>query len=202
MNYSELLTTVQVFLNRTEADPFVPQFITLAEGEMNRRLDVREMTGVTSISISGESADVPCDFAGVKAFRLSNTSPVRKLEYVRPDAFDAFQDQAATGNGPQWYTIAGGSFLFWPVVSSTTLAKLRYRTKIAGLSAANPTNWLAEAHPDIYLYGALKHAGLFLGEERLPLWSRAFDEALDRANHDSITQNAGSTLQPQVDIYA
>lgn len=201
MIYSEVVTAVEAFLNRTEADAFVPSFIALAEAEMNRRLDVREMTAYTVVSIAAEAVQVPCDFAGVKSFRL-NSSPVKKLEYVRPDAFDSYQDQATTGLGPQFYTIVGDQFLFWPVVTTAQQAKLRYRSRLNALSTANFTNWASENHPDLYVYGALKHAGLFLADPRAGAWASVFDEAIERLNQDSITQNAGSTLQPQVEIYA
>lgn len=201
MIYSEVVSTVEAFLNKTEADSFIPSFIAMAEAEINRRLDVREMTSYTVVTISAEAVQVPCDFAGVKSFRL-NSSPVKKLEYVRPDAFDSYQDQATTGAGPQFYTIVGDKFLFWPVVTTAQQARLRYRSKLNALSAANFTNWLSESHPDIYVYGALKHAGLFLADERTQGWANAFDGALAQAEQDSITQNAGSTLQPQVGIYA
>lgn len=198
MIYSQVVEGVKNWLNKPEADPNIPNFIALAESEINRRLDVREMTSYTVVSITqAGQTSVPCDFAGVKSFHL-NTSPVRKLEYVRPDAFDSYYDAAVTGtNGPYYYTVVGEQFLFAPAPGTATQARLRYRTRLCGLSTANFSNWVSEHYPDLYIYGALKHAALFLGDERLSIWAQAFDNALDETNRDSLTQNAGSTMQMQ-----
>lgn len=201
MIYSQIVDAVKAFLNRPEADPFVPRFIEMAESEISRRLDVREMTQYTVVSIASGQTSVPCDFAGVKAFHI-NSSPVRKLEYVRPDAFDSYYDAAVTGGDPCYYTVVGDRFLFAPAGGGTWQAQLRYRTRICGLSAANFTNFVSEHYPDLYIYGTLKHAAQFLADQRLPQWALAFDNALEETNHDSLTQNAGSTMQMQAQVYA
>lgn len=197
MIYSQLVATVGGALGRSDADDFIPRFIEMAEGEINRRLDVREMTEYTTLTISSESTSVPCDFAGVKAFRLV-TTPVRKLEYVRPDAFDAYWDSATTGSGtPTCYTVVGEQFLFWPVPDSAQTARLRYRKRLDALTTANFSNFVSEHYPDLYVYGVLKHAGLFLGEAQTATWAAQFERALDETQADSLTQNAGSTMQMQ-----
>jgi hypothetical protein len=195
--YSQLVSTVGGALGRSDADDFIPRFIEMAEGEINRRLDVREMTDYTTLTISSEAVSVPCGFAGVKSFRLV-TTPVQKLEYVRPDAFDAYWDSARTGTGtPTSYTIVGDQFLFWPVASTAQTARLRYRKRLDGLSTANFSNFVSEHYPDLYVYGVLKHAALFVGDERAGVWSQQFERALDETQADSLRQNAGSTMQMQ-----
>lgn len=201
MIYSEIVAAVENFINRTEADAFVPTFISLAEVEMNRRLDTREMMGVVSLPISSEATTLPCDFAGVKAFRLVS-SPQQKLEYVRPDAFDSYTDGAVTGGTAKYYTIVGNQVLVWPVQSTAVQTRLRYRAKLNPLTAAGVSNWVSEDHPDLYIYGALKHAGLFLGHELTPTWAAAFDEGIERLNREAIANDHGSTMQVQAEVYA
>jgi hypothetical protein len=191
MIYTQVVDAVRAFLNRPETEPSLPTFIALAEAEINRRLDVREMVAYTVVSAPNGTASVPCDFAGVKAFRV-NSSPRYKLEYLRPDAFDDLQP----GDGaPYYYTIVGDTFLF---SSGLTQAQLRYRKRLCPLSAADFSNFVSEHYPDLYLYGALKHAAQFLADERLPQWAGAFEQALEETNRDSLTQNAGSSMQMQV----
>lgn len=194
MNYSQTVEAVKGWLNRPEAEPTIPQFISMAEAEMNRRLDCQAMTDVATVSIAGETANLPCDFAGVKSFRLQ-TSPVQKLEYRRPDAFDDLQ---STDVGtPLFYTVIGGKFLFSPTPSATIQARVRYRRKIEALSSASVVNWVSEDHPDLYVYGALKHAALFLGDERGSAWAATFEAALRDANRDAVAHDYGATMQIQ-----
>jgi hypothetical protein len=54
-----------------------------------------------------------------------------------------------------------------------------YFKTIPSLSDAVPSNWLLEDHPDVYLYGTLVEASLYLmDDERLPGWSQALEEAV------------------------
>lgn len=194
MNFSQVNDSIRAFLNKPEAEGYFPRFFEMAEAEMNRRLDCQAMDDVAPITISAETTPVPCDFAGVKAFRLA-TSPLTKLEYRRPDAFD--ETMGYEPASPRYYTIVGDSFLFAPVPSTAVQARLRYRKRLAPLCAANISNWVSDKFPDVYIYGVLKHAGIFLGDDRLPLWSAAFDAALDAANNDANVHDYGSTLQTQ-----
>ena len=58
--------------------------------------------------------------------------------------------------------------------------QLTYYASIDALSDSNTTNFVATTHPDVYLYGALKHASIFLMEdERVPLFSQQFEKALE-----------------------
>jgi hypothetical protein len=165
----------------------------MAEAEMNRRLDGQAMDALATVTLVNGLGQVPCDFAGVKAFSVPG-SPNRKLEYVRSDAFDNLSP--CTG-GPYYYTILGDQFIVSFTATTPVQARLRYRKRLDGLSSANICNWLSDRFPDAYIYGVLKHAGIFLGDERLPLWSAAFDAAIDAVNADANSHDHGSTLQLQ-----
>jgi hypothetical protein len=55
-----------------------------------------------------------------------------------------------------------------------------FGTVITPLAAGNPTNWLLQNHPDIYLYGALVESAPFLkDDERIPVWKMNLDERLN-----------------------
>ena len=51
------------------------------------------------------------------------------------------------------------------------------------MTDAVATNWLLTAHPDVYLYGSLREAGIFMQEdERVPLWTAGYKSAVDSIN--------------------
>lgn len=193
MNYSQVYDAVRAFLNKPEAEGYFPRFFAMAEAEMNRRLDSQSMDEVATVTLVNGKGQVPCDFAGVKAFSVPG-SPNRKLEYVRSDAFDNLTN---CSSAPYYYTILGDQFLVSFTSSTAVQARLRYRKRLDGIGPANICNWVSDRFPDVYVYGVLKHAGIFLGDDRLPLWSSAFDAALDAANLDANSHDYGSTLQTQ-----
>jgi hypothetical protein len=68
-------------------------------------------------------------------------------------------------------------------------------------SAALGTSWLFTASPDIYLYAALLEATTFLmNDERVPLWSSAYENAVQRASAaDDRGRWGGSVLRMRTD---
>lgn len=170
-SYSALKTAVADWLNKSSLSGVgdrAAEFITLAEAQMNRELDTREMVKTISLTLSDEEVGLPCDFAGVLSFRIDGTPSV-SLDYVLPSALDeAF---SATGK-PTRYTITDAIILD-PVPDAEYEARLRYRKRIPALSASCTTNWLLRKHPDAYLYGALSQALVyFRDDERTAITSR------------------------------
>jgi hypothetical protein len=196
-NYTELKTAIADFLNRSDLTSQIPDFITLAEAQMQRKLSVPDMTGDVTLTISGEFTQIPADFAGVKSFRLVDTHSAN-LEFRREDEFDRFDYQ---GFGkPQFYTRAGENFQFWPFPGGdqpgSYQARLRYRKYLPALSADNPSNWVLDLHPDAYLYGALVQSAPYLkDDERVATWTAFFRSAIADINEDGRRQNQGATLQ-------
>lgn len=193
--YANLKTAVADWLNRQDLTSQIADYITLAEAHMNRELDCREMYARQTLTISGEFLSLPCDFAGVRSFRL-NTNPVQRLEYVKPDAMDDIYDAAAISPGlPIYYTIDGDKFCFSRVPDSAYQARLRYRRRLCALSDATSCNWVLEKHPDAYLYGALLQAAPFLmDDDRLRTWGVLYKSTIDEINADDAKQNYGASL--------
>lgn len=179
-DYTSLKAAVEGWIDRDDAETVaaIPAMIRLAEVQMQRRLDCREMQSVITVTVDDERVTVPDDFAGVKSFRLQ-TTPTQALKGEKPDYMD---DDHGTG-APDRYAVAGSEFLFSPVPDGTYTARLRYRTRIEPLSASNPTNWVLENHPDLYLYGALMHSAPYLKDDaRVVVWAQQFTAGIDDVN--------------------
>ena len=190
-DYSGLQAAVANWMNRGDLVAEIPDFIRLAEASLNRRLKCRQMTELKTLTISGESQALPCGFAGAESFRL-NTNPVQGLDFRDVEEFDDIQDDAGCGVGrPRYYTIAGGKFYFSPAPDTEYQARLRYRSRLPKI-AENGTNWLLDAHPDAYHYGALAQSAPFLkDDERLPMWLARFDQVISEINIDGVRQAVG-----------
>ena len=190
-SFANLKTAVVAWLNKTtlaNAESVAVDFIALAEAQMNRELDTREMTATITVTVSDEEMSLPCGFAGVRSFRLDG-SPATPLEYVPPEAFDG-----AFGTGrPIRYTVTD-VITFDPVPDAEYEARLRYRKRIPSLSAQCSTNWLLRKHPDAYLYGALSQALIYFRDDERQAIRDAYAAALSAIRDDDKRTAYPSTL--------
>ena len=189
--YSGLVEAVAALLNRSDLTSYVPDWVTMCEAELNRRLDTRQMEETTTLTIDGASEALPARFGGVKAFQLDLNDGVR-MEYVSPSVFDTLSN--VTGN-PLYYTISGSYFWFAHPPGGTFSARLRYRALLDALGDSTPSNWLLAAYPDAYLYGVALHSAPFLNDDnRITLWQGKFDQIIDQINTEARKQRQGSPL--------
>jgi hypothetical protein len=124
---------------------------------------------------AGGFATLPADYLAWR--RLTWTGKTRnELGYVHPSYFQAaFPSQPA--DVPKIFTIEGQTLKVMPI--DATPLELDYYQLIPAL-AANATNWLMIAHPDLYLFGSMVEAEMFgANDERMPAWKARRDEILD-----------------------
>jgi hypothetical protein len=180
-SYAELQTAVANWLDRTDLTARVPEFITLAEARFNRVIRAPDMlTRNDAFAVDGQYEDLPSGFIEASRFVLL-TSPVTPLDFVTPEEMADKRSGRAGAGKPRYYTVAGGSFEFFPTPDSSYTASLLYYARIT--TVASSFNWLATNHPDIYLWGALVVAEPYIkNDERLPTWKTQINEALAELN--------------------
>jgi len=179
--YEQLQTAVGNWLDRTDLDTRIPEFIELAEASFNRVIRQPDMiTKDDSFSISGRYTTLPTDTLEIVRIVLDLT-PVIVLEYMTPEELSERRVSLTGGGKPYYFTTVGGSTNQLEVLrspDSTYTASIIYYTRIPAL--ADGTNWLLTNHPDIYLFGALVEAEPYLkNDERMPMWTSRLDKALN-----------------------
>lgn len=177
--YNELKTSVADWLNRTDLTAVVPDFISLAEAQIERTLRTRQMIVRATASIDTEYSAVPADFLETKSIKL-NTSPVTALAFESIDALDQMKATMYISPGkPKNFSIVGGQIRVLPVPDSTYTAELIYYAKLTKLSSTVATNWLLAQAPDVYLYGALLQASPYLKDDaRITVWASLYQNGL------------------------
>lgn len=177
--YSGLQTSVGDFLNRADLYASVPDFITLATAQINRRVRCADMITSTTLSISGASAALPADFNGMVSFELPSGIG-NPLRYVKPEEVRALRQTIyATPGVPVVYSIAGLNLETAPTPSTTLVCPMVYYSRIPPLSTTTTTNWLLTKHPDAYLYGALLQSAPYLKDDaRIMAWGKLYEEAM------------------------
>lgn len=159
--YSELQAAVADWLERSDLVARTPDFIALAEAQINRALRQREMMRRSTAVISDPFSAVPIDLAEARLITLSDGAEEWELAPATPEQIGGFATGGAIGR-PRFWSLVGGEFRYYPAPDRSYEARLLYLRKTPPLTSAAPTNWLLTNHPDVLLFGALKEAGPFL----------------------------------------
>jgi hypothetical protein len=194
--YSNLKTQIGDHLNRSDLVNVIPDFVTLAEAQMNRRLRVREMVGRATALLTGEFLAQPTDFRGPRSMQVSSSNPITPLKYVSPyDAMLLESNIYSRVGKPRVYTVIGDEFQFLPAADGPYTLEMTYWKALPALSGTNPSNWILAAHPDAYLYGSLLQSSPYLGsDERVSVWGQFFLSILEDMNKDDATASFGGAL--------
>jgi hypothetical protein len=201
--YAELQTAVSNFLARSDVTDRIPEFISLAEARMSRELNSRSQEKrATAATISGdEFISLPTDLRKIRLVKL-NLDPVVVLEYAAPK--DYYETYASSGGGrPKYYTVIGSEIAVRPVPDSIYTLELIYGEDIDSLSDSNTTNTILSRHPDVYLYGSLSAAYLYLMDEtRAAQYDGLFGRAIAEINNNNDKAYYSGTLSMKSDYMA
>ena len=184
--YAELKTAISNWLDRTDLDDRIPEFIQLAEARHRRDFKIRRMeTRVTANTIADtEYYSLPDNFTAMRNIQL-NTDPKTPLEYLTPEQMDRVRGGSTTGK-PKAYSIIGNNFQLRPIPDAIYEIEMLYFKYFTSLSDSNTTNDMLTFHPDLYLYGSLVEAEPYLqNDKRIQTWAGFYD----RAKNDLITTN-------------
>lgn len=197
--YAGLQTSVNDFLNRSDLLSSIPDFIRLAEAQMNRRMRCSQMISATTLVVSTASTALPADFNGMVAFELP-TGTGGPLRYVRPEELRAQKqtNYASTGTPLMW-SIIGTNLETAPAPSGSLTCTLAYYQRIPALTTSATANWLLTRHPDVYLYGTLLQTAPYLKDDaRLEAWGTLYEKALADIITDDGRTSFGHGLTPQL----
>jgi len=200
--YTELKASLADFLNRDDLTTVIPDFITLAESQINRDVRHWKMEARSSGQQTGgdEYMQIPADW--VESIRLHLTgSGTSAVNLISRDAMADKRASAEDVSGtPMYYTHADGQFQLYPTPSDDTDFELLYIQKLDVLSGSNADNWLLLEAPDVYLYGSLIHSAPYLVEdERVAIWAQMYSASVARLNEASESARfSGSGLRLKV----
>ena len=196
---AELHTAVANWLNRSDLTDRIPEFISLAEAQLNRLLRTREMLVRSTASATGQYISIPTDYLEMMNIELTSTSPPKRLIYITSDRSDDYREQQNNKTGtPDYYTIEGDSIQLLPTPDATYTLQLNYYkdiTAIAGLVDSG-YNWLLTSHPDIYLYGTLLQSAPYLMDpQSIGTWGTMYSQSIQELQvSDDKSRYSGGTL--------
>jgi len=180
MTYAELKTAIANYLNRSDLTSDIDTFIDNVEAELNRRLRTKDMIKRATATADSQYLAVPTDW--IEAINVEITSnDFSPLFQQSIESLDVYRKSNNNSVGqPVYYAMVDDSIELAPTPDGQYTLQLTYYAKISALSSSNTSNFVSVSHPDVYLYGALKHASIFLMEdERIPMFTQQFEKALE-----------------------
>jgi hypothetical protein len=182
-NYATLCTSIADWLNRSDLTVVIPDFVTLCEAELKRRL--RRTTTRDTITIDGEAVDPPADMAELRSIYLVSDLPSQDTP-LRLCTPEMLAERRARNGGvagrPTDVAYVAGQLLFAPEPDQDYDAEIVYFTQLTALTGVQTNAILTEA-PDAYLYGSLLQAEPYLEhDDRIPVWREKFNDAIEQLN--------------------
>lgn len=198
MTYAELKTNIANYLNRSDLTDVIDSFIDSTEAEFNRRLRVKGMIKRATATLTGQYLAVPTDWLEAINLQIDSGdfSPLFQQSIESMDVYRKANDNV-TGQ-PIYFALVDDSIEFAPTPDGSYTVQLTYYGKIDALSDSNTSNFLSTGYSDVYLYGCLKHASIYLMEdERVPLFTAQFEKALEemRLEQEKAEFSKGSLMQ-------
>jgi len=191
-SYADLQTSIANFLARDDLTAQIPNFIQLAEARINRELETREQEkrAQATLVAGDEYIALPVDLREVREVKL-NTSPLTVLSYASPTGLDT--QYSSNGQGkPQGYSIVGKEMKIRPIPDSGYTMEIVYIGDVDALSAVS-TPILFTRSPDLYLYGALTEAYVYLlDEQRAAQYDEKFTRAINEVRMDEERSHYGT----------
>lgn len=196
-NYTELKAAVAVWLNRTDLTAVIPDFISLAEAQISRRL--RRSTVRATVTVSEAAYVLPSTVAELRSLRLV-TADTRKdiaIAICSPEILNEHRAVWPAVGRPRYAAVVGGSLLIVPAPDAAYSLEMSYFPRLVPLSATNLTNIVLTEAPDLYLYGALMQSAPYLEhDERIPVWAGGFETALKELEMVREREEFNASLRP------
>lgn len=100
-------------------------------------------------------------------------------DYVIDDAFDTYEPGTGEGGDPRYYYLINRTLVLSPPPADFVNLRVIYHTRIPPLAETDPVNWLLAEHPDVYVWGVLKQASIFIRDpEAISACDTMFEQAV------------------------
>jgi hypothetical protein len=188
--YTNLRAEIADFVNRDDLSSVIPTFILLTEVELNRRLRDRRMLRRAIATLSLQYLRLPSGLVSLRDIQLNSDPPV-PLAGSTPQALNDLRAGSNQSGKPRHYAHLGEQIEVYPTPDAAYEIEIAYYGTIPALSDSTATNWVLDYYPDLYLWGALKQAAKYLGDQQL---NQNATSAFDAAIVQAVVTNESATI--------
>lgn len=198
--YTELCTTIATWLHRSDLTASIPDFVQLAEDEINTDMRLRLMEVDTSLTLLSGTRTIVLPARFLEPMQLELIYPIgadnQKLTYQSPEQM-VVNESVGVSSWPLFWAINGSNIEFPNLANQDFSLTFRY---LQGFDiASTSTNALLTKYRGIYLYGALKHSAPWLGNDaRITTWSQMYEQLKAKVNKKEGRVKAQVMLQTEL----
>ena len=191
--YAELKSSIANWLNRDDLTSVIPDFITIAEAQINRTLRHWRMEKRVETTLDEQYENLPTDFLEMLELSLSDGT---YLTLISTADMQSKKQASSIAGKPRFYRISSDQIEVYPVPDAGSTLSMQYYAKTPALSDTDTSNWILEYAPDVYVYGALLQAAPYLGDDaRIQIWAGLFSGALEALNLDSMKAKTSGPMK-------
>jgi len=195
-NFGTLKTAIADTLDRQDLTSVIPQFVSLAQAQFNRKIRSHRQITRGSLTIDAQFEALPADW--LETIRITmDANPIRVLTQISMDDLTRYRTAIDnTTDAPVYFAHNGTDIELFPTPSTSYTGEITYYAKVTALSADDDTNWLLTNNPDVYLYGSLVHTAPYLKDDaRIALWAGLLAQAMDEIENETAAARFGSPLR-------
>jgi|GEM_PF-2282902 len=149
------------------ADTFVQLFEAEFVGDPENRFT--DMEEIDAALITGAAMPLPDGYLEMRALKVLGAAigvADQPLDYITPARAAILDASQLSTSQAKNYTIRANQIFLTPQSMAPLGASLELSYyKFTGLSDDAPTNWLMSGYPNIYLYGALEQAAIYIDDK-------------------------------------
>lgn len=153
-DYASLLVDAGEYSGREDIAHNFPRFLGLAELKLNRGLRVADMEVTDEISLIDGDGTLPADFLEAREVKTAAGIPIRAVSLQQ--LTNSYMGRSGIPTG---YAIVGSTLKARPINDQDLT--VTYYARIPALTPSNPTNWLLEKAPDVYLFALVNEIAIW-----------------------------------------
>jgi hypothetical protein len=179
LTYSDLKSSIcNWMIDRQDLAVVAADCISLSENDMNKILRTRKQHATAEITPVDGVIDLPPDYLAWRSV-TALTSPRRPLEAYSQGTFDDLYTTRHSGS-PEHFVVDGPKMHILPATEA--VIELKYYKRVPALTdeIGKDTNWLLSEYPNMYLWGSLKYAAIYIvSPDKASMYGSLFSGALD-----------------------
>lgn len=191
--YAALQAGVVDWLHRANLAARVPEFIQLAEAEINRKLKIgpKEIPVALTMTPGSRFVARPTDMGQPIAVWRGD-------ERLTATLAASLDPNTTMAGAPMYWAVDGVNLAFDKLADQAYPITFRY-VQDTRLSDSNPTNEVLLRSPDLYLYGALAQAAPYMRDDaRAGMWKSEFLRILRDVNTEYGRQRSVAPLRTEL----
>lgn len=191
---AELESEIAAWLDRSDVEARIPGFISLFEGEANRKIRGADAIARCRGTINQGYVELHDRYLELISVRLPLIPCPKPITYKPPDELATLFYAEPSGT-PRYFTILGREMQFAPAPADATVVEMVFYKYLQLGPEPAATNWLLTKFPDVYLWGSLVMSNAFLKhDERVTTWADRLSNAMEELNQSSRMSQLGGKL--------